>query len=59
MTSADATLSNLPISPSRELGAYEALWIHKTASFKTIAEHFKKNPDAIPSELVTTRRLFA
>lgn len=59
MTSADAALSSLPISPSRELGAYEALWIHKTASFKTIAEHFKNSPDAIPSELVTEEEIDA
>lgn len=53
MTNADAILSNLPISPSREMAAYEALWANQKATFKTIAECFRSNPGAIPSELVT------
>ena len=41
-----------PISPLRELGAYEALWLEKGASFKTIAEKFAADPTALPSDFV-------
>lgn len=41
-----------PISPLRELGAYEALWLEKGASFKTIAERFAVDPTALPSDFV-------
>jgi DNA processing protein len=40
------------ISPRRELGAYEAPWLDKHATFKTIAEKFAKDPAALPSDLV-------
>ena len=40
------------ISPLRELGAYEALWSQKEATFKRIADKFRANPDALPSDLV-------
>jgi DNA processing protein len=42
-----------PISPRRELGAYEALWLQPKASFKTIAARFAKDPSAMPSDFVT------
>jgi DNA processing protein len=48
----DAVLSARPISPFREMGAYEALWAHKSTTFKTIADCFRNNPDTVPSELV-------
>jgi DNA processing protein len=41
-----------PISPLRELGAYEALWLEKGASFKTIADRFASDPTAMPSDFV-------
>jgi DNA processing protein len=41
-----------PVSPLRELGAYEALWLQKGASFKTIAERFAADPSAMPSDFV-------
>lgn len=41
-----------PISPLRELGAYEALWTEPKASFRTIAELFEKRPGAVPSDFV-------
>lgn len=41
-----------PISPFRELGAYEALWTEKGASFRTIAERFASRPGSIPSDFV-------
>ena len=41
-----------PISPRREMGAYEALWLQKGATFKRIAEKIRKSGGALPSELV-------
>jgi DNA processing protein len=41
-----------PISPRRELGAYEALWLEQGATFKTLAEKFAKDPMALPSDMV-------
>src|SRR5258708_24739827 len=42
-----------PISPRRELGAYEALWLEQGATFKTIAEKFAADPSAIPTDFVS------
>jgi DNA processing protein len=42
-----------PISPRRELGAYEALWIEQGATFKTLADKFAKDPTALPSDFVS------
>lgn len=44
------------ISPRREMGAYEALWLEKGASFKTIAEKFAADPKALPSDLMPPAR---
>jgi DNA processing protein len=45
--------ASLPaVSPLLEMGAYEALWADKTASFKTIADNFRARPDALPSDFV-------
>lgn len=41
-----------PISPRRELGAYEALWLEQGATFKTIADKFASDPTALPSDFV-------
>ena len=41
------------LSPWREMGAYEALWTQPGATFKTIADKFRANPSARPSDLVT------
>ena len=35
------------------MGAYEALWLRKGASFKTIAEKFAKDRTALPSDFVS------
>jgi DNA processing protein len=40
------------ISPLKEMGAYESLWAKPQASFKFIADLFRANPDALPSDLV-------
>ena len=42
-----------PISPFRELGAYEALWTESKVSFRTIAERFGQRPGAVPSDFVS------
>ncbi len=53
MNDINAVLNSKPISPSWEMGAYEALWVHQKATFKTIAHCFRNSPNAIPSELVS------
>jgi DNA processing protein len=40
------------ISPFREMGAYEALWTERGASFKRISLRFKARDRAIPSDFV-------
>jgi DNA processing protein len=41
------------VSPRRELGAYEALWLEKGATFKSLAERFAADPSALPSDFVS------
>lgn len=41
-----------PIFPGREMGAYEALWLEDRATFKTIADRFRSDPTALPSDFV-------
>ncbi len=40
------------ISPMREMGAYEALWVKTSATFKRLADKFRARPDAVPSDFV-------
>ena len=40
------------ISPLLEMGAYEVLWLRDKASFKTIADLFRDNEGAVPSDFV-------
>ena len=42
-----------PISPGREIGAYEAMWLEPGATFKTIADRFAADPTARPSDFVS------
>ena len=42
-----------PISPRRELGAYEALFLEQGATFKRLAEKFVSDPSALPSDFVS------
>lgn len=44
-----------PISPRRELGAYEALWLEKGATFKTLADRFALDSEALPSDFVSAK----
>lgn len=55
----ESLLSEKPIVPLTEMAAYEALWAHETASFKRIADCFRENPHAIPSDLVTEHEIEA
>ncbi len=41
-----------PISPRRELGAYEAMWLEEGATFKTLADRFAQDAEALPSDFV-------
>ncbi|MEM9212006.1 MAG: DNA-processing protein DprA [Pseudomonadota bacterium] len=41
------------ISPRRELGAYETLFLEQGATFKTLAEKFAGDTDALPSDFVS------
>jgi len=42
-----------PLSPFLEMGAYEALWLEKGASFKRIADKFRDHPFDLPSDFVS------
>lgn len=44
--------SQKAVSPFIEMGAYESLWMQQGASFKTVAEKFRAQPGALPSDLV-------
>ncbi|NMY67280.1 DNA-processing protein DprA [Pseudomonas sp. WS 5414] len=41
-----------PIIPQNEMSAYESLWMGQGAWFANLAELFRGNPGALPSELV-------
>jgi DNA processing protein len=43
------------VSPFVEMGAYEALWDKDETSFRTIADLFRKTPDAVPSDFVSLK----
>jgi DNA processing protein len=47
-----ATAPAKAISPLLEMGAYEVLWSDPAASFRRIAEKFREQTDALPSDLV-------
>jgi DNA processing protein len=41
------------ISPLRELGAYETLWMQPNTTFKQVATVFRESGDVLPSDLVS------
>jgi hypothetical protein len=41
------------VSPMREMGAYEALWLRAEATFARLAARFRQDPSALPSNLVS------
>lgn len=43
------------ISPSVELGAYEALWARPEMSFQKMAELFRAHPGALPSDILADK----
>lgn len=47
-----------PISPCRELGAYEALWTEQGSSFRSIAERFGQRLGSISSDFVPEDEAF-
>lgn len=46
-----------PISPLEEMCAYESLWQNQGAWFANLADLFRSNPGAIPSDLVDADRI--
>jgi DNA processing protein len=48
-----ASIEERAVMPARELGAYEALWVREGTSFKTLADTFRENPSAVPSDFVS------
>lgn len=46
-----------PISPLEEMCAYESLWQNQGAWFANLADLFRSNPGAIPSDLVDAERI--
>lgn len=46
------------ISPRRELGAYEALFLQQGATFKTLAEKFAADETALPSDFVSASEAY-
>jgi DNA processing protein len=40
------------VSPMREMGAYEALWLRPETTFPRLAAMFRRDPSALPSDLV-------
>ena len=46
-----------PISPLQEMGAYEAIWLERGSTFKTIADRFAADPDALPSDLIEPKQV--
>lgn len=44
------------ISPFLELGAYEALWVDRKATFKSVADMFRNNPNFRPSSFVSKEK---
>jgi len=50
---ADRSSEISAISPKLEMGAYEALWLERGASFKSLADRFAADPSALPSDFVS------
>ncbi|MHB1692486.1 MAG: DNA-processing protein DprA [bacterium] len=54
----ESFLDNISISPTLEMGAYEALWLeNRSKSFKAVADIFRKYPGILPSELVMDKEM--
>jgi DNA processing protein len=44
------------VSPFHEMGAYEALWAERDASFKALSERFAQRPGSVPSDFVPPKK---
>lgn len=51
-TARDPGPAHRPIDAALEIGAYEALWTERNATFKTIADKFREAPKARPSDFI-------
>ena len=40
------------VSPFHEMGAYEALWTQRGATFKSLSDRFSERPGSVPSDFV-------
>lgn len=49
--------TSAPVTPRKEMTAYESLWLQPNAWFANIAALFDSHPGALPSELVTATDL--
>lgn len=47
------------ISPMREMGAYEALWTQQGMTWKRMADKFRGDPNALPSDFVPPSEAYA
>lgn len=47
-----------PIEPRREFGSYEALWLEDGATFKRLADKFRADPTALPSDFVEPNKAY-
>ena len=52
LDSAGARLAAGALSPFREMGAYEALWMRPGATFRSLAARFAARPGSVPSDFV-------
>lgn len=50
----DDEVAKRPISPRMEIGAYEEMWLEHNATFKSIAERFASDLEAMPSDFVAS-----
>ena len=48
----DSDFESRAVSPFREMGAYEALWVQPSTTFKSLSERFARHPGSVPSDFV-------
>jgi DNA processing protein len=52
-------ISSFVVSSLSEMGAYELLWAREGATFKTLADIFRENPNSLPSAFVPKNEVAA
>ncbi len=50
-----ANLENCPVSPFKEMGAYEYLWTEPKTTFKSLSSKFDQLPGSVPSDFVNDK----